>query len=55
MGHAGPSLSLVEILRVLYDSVLSFHCEQPYWPDRDRLILLEVNLVGFAREVQSWC
>ncbi|MNK88081.1 Ferredoxin fas2 [compost metagenome] len=39
MGHVGPSLSLVEILRVLYDSVLSFHCEQPDWPDRDRLIL----------------
>jgi len=39
MGHVGPSLSLVEILRVLYDSVLSFQCQRPDWPDRDRLIL----------------
>ncbi|CRM79506.1 Ferredoxin fas2 [Pseudomonas sp. 37 R 15] len=39
MGHVGPSLSLVEILRVLYDSVLSFDCARPDWPDRDRLIL----------------
>lgn len=38
-GHIGASLSLVEILRVLYDSYLSFNAPNPSWPERDRLIL----------------
>ncbi len=38
-GHIGPSLSLVEILRVLYDEYLNFRAEDPLWEDRDRLIL----------------
>lgn len=38
-GHVGPSLSLIEILRVLYDDYLRFRPHEPEWPDRDRLIL----------------
>jgi len=38
-GHVGSSMSLVEILRVLYDDVLKFDPVQPYWPERDRCIL----------------
>lgn len=38
-GHIGPALSLIEILRVLYDSFLRFDPANPLWPDRDRLIL----------------
>jgi transketolase len=38
-GHVGPALSLVEILRVLYDDVLSFRAAEPTWPARDRCIL----------------
>ncbi len=38
-GHVGSSLSLIEILRVLYDDVLRFRPTQPAWPERDRLIL----------------
>src|SRR5215475_7827421 len=38
-GHVGSSLSLVEILRVLYDDVLRFRPQEPRWPDRDRMIL----------------
>ena len=38
-GHIGASLSLVEILRVLYDSYLSFNSQDPNWSGRDRLIL----------------
>ncbi|MBU06107.1 MAG: transketolase [Dehalococcoidales bacterium] len=38
-GHIGPAASLVEILRVLYDSWLNFQPENPRWRDRDRLIL----------------
>lgn len=38
-GHVGPSLSLVEILRVLFDSVLRYDPARPRWPDRDRFIL----------------
>ena len=38
-GHIGSSLSLVEILRVLYDDVLRVRPGEPDWPDRDRCIL----------------
>jgi transketolase len=38
-GHLGPALSLVEILRVLYDDVMHIRPHEPRWPDRDRCIL----------------
>jgi transketolase len=38
-GHIGASLSLVEILRVLYDDVLRVRAHEPRWPERDRFIL----------------
>ena len=38
-GHIGASLSLVEILRVFYDSILNVRPADPHWADRDRLIL----------------
>lgn len=38
-GHIGSSMSLIEILRVLYDSFLCFDPKNPTAQDRDRLIL----------------
>jgi transketolase len=38
-GHVGSALSLVEIVRVLYDDVLRVRPEQPHWNGRDRFIL----------------
>jgi len=38
-GHLGSSMSVVEILRVLYDSFLRVRPTEPDWPDRDRFIL----------------
>ncbi len=38
-GHIGSSMSLIEILRVLYDDVLNYKAENPTWEKRDRLIL----------------
>jgi transketolase len=38
-GHLGSYLSLVEILRVLYDDILRFKSKRPGWPERDRFIL----------------
>jgi len=38
-GHVGSALSLVEILRVLYDDVLRYRPGEPKWPGRDRMIL----------------
>ncbi|MCB9554713.1 MAG: transketolase [Deltaproteobacteria bacterium] len=38
-GHLGAALSLVEILRALYDDVLRYRPDDPLWADRDRLIL----------------
>lgn len=38
-GHVGSTMSLIEILRVLYDDILTYDPEQPDWPERDRCIL----------------
>lgn len=38
-GHIGPALSLVEIIRVLYDDFLRFRAGDARWPGRDRFIL----------------
>lgn len=38
-GHIGPALSLIEIIRVLYDSFLKYDPRNPDWKDRDRFIL----------------
>jgi transketolase len=38
-GHVGSSMSLVEIMRVLYDDIVRFRPDQPTWPLRDRVIL----------------
>jgi transketolase len=38
-GHIGSSMSLVEIMRVLYDDVLRYRANDPKWAGRDRMIL----------------
>lgn len=38
-GHLGSSMSMIEILRVLYDSILSIDPKNPQSIDRDRFIL----------------
>lgn len=38
-GHLAPALSVVEIIRVLYDHILKYDPKRPDWPDRDRFIL----------------
>lgn len=38
-GHIGSSMSLIEIMRVLYDDVLRYRPSEPGWRDRDRMIL----------------
>lgn len=38
-GHIGSSMSLVEIMRVLYDDILRFRPHEPKWAGRDRMIL----------------
>lgn len=38
-GHIGSSLSLIEILRVLYDDILRYRPDDPAWLERDRCIL----------------
>lgn len=38
-GHVGSALSLIEILRVLYDHIVRHDPARPQWPDRDRVIL----------------
>lgn len=63
-GHLGAALSLVEILRVLYDDVLMFDPKNPEWSERDRFILskghgciaLYVLLAdkGFISESELW-
>ena len=38
-GHLPSALSLIEILRVLYDDVMRYDSERPKWDQRDRFIL----------------
>jgi len=38
-GHVGSALSILEIVRVLYDDVLNFDATNPFWDERDRFIL----------------
>ena len=38
-GHVGSSMSLIEIMRVLYDDILRYRPDEPKWRDRDRMIL----------------
>jgi len=38
-GHVPSALSIVEILRVLYDDILRVDPRRPVWDERDRLIL----------------
>lgn len=38
-GHLGSAFSLVEMLRVLYDDILTYDASNPRWPGRDRCIL----------------
>lgn len=37
--HLGPSLSIIEIMAVLYKSVMNIDCKNPTWEGRDRFIL----------------
>jgi len=63
-GHVGAALSLVEILRVLYDDVLRYDPQNPKWSQRDRCILskghgcLALYVVlqdkGFFLEKELW-
>lgn len=63
-GHVGAALSLVEILRVLYDDVLQFDPSDPKWPERDRCILSKghgclalyaiLGDKGFFPEAELW-
>ncbi len=38
-GHIGAALSVIEVLRVLYDDILRYNPSDPDCPDRDRFIL----------------
>jgi len=38
-GHIGSSMSLIEMIRVLYDDVLRYRADDPRWIGRDRFIL----------------
>ena len=38
-GHMGSAMSLIEILRVLYDDIIKYNPKKPKFTDRDRLIL----------------
>jgi len=63
-GHVGAALSLIEILRVLYDDILRYDPKNSRWPQRDRCILskghgcLALYVVlqdkGFFSEKELW-
>ena len=63
-GHPGGSLSIVEILQVLYGEFMHVDPAQPHWQDRDRLILSKghaapalyatLMMKGFFPEEELW-
>lgn len=63
-GHLGTSLSLVEMLRVLFDKVLRYDSKNPKWSERDRFILSKghgcitlyvlLSEKGFFPEEELW-
>ncbi len=38
-GHVGGSMSIIELLAVLYYEVMNVNPKDPHWEDRDRLVL----------------
>lgn len=38
-GHVGSTMSLIEVMRTLFDDILTFDASEPMLPTRDRLIL----------------
>ncbi len=38
-GHIGSATSFIEIVRVLYDDIMRYRPDEPFWPERDRFIL----------------
>lgn len=38
-GHIGSALSFIEIVRVLYDHIMRYRVDDPFWVERDRFIL----------------
>lgn len=44
-GHPGGSLSVIDILTVLYFSRMRYDAKQPLWEDRDRLVLSKGHCV----------
>ena len=38
VGHAGGSMSIADVLAVLYGKELAYKAEDPNWPDRDRIV-----------------
>lgn len=63
-GHIGAALSLIEILRVLFDDVMRYDPQRPDWRERDRFILskghgclalyLFLAEKGFFPEAELW-
>ncbi|MBR6221640.1 MAG: transketolase, partial [Clostridia bacterium] len=37
-GHIGGSLSVCDLLAVLYGKVMNYRVDDPQWPDRDKLV-----------------
>ena len=37
-GHIGGSLSICDLLAVLYGKVMRYRPDDPKWPDRDKLV-----------------
>ncbi|MBN1754863.1 transketolase [bacterium] len=54
-GHPGGSLSLAELLTVLYFRVLDHHPDDPLWPGRDRVILSKGHACPALYAVLTLC
>jgi len=53
-GHPGGSLSVIDVLAVLYDKHLRHDPKRPDWPGRDRLVLSKGHACPALYAVMAW-
>ncbi|MGQ9675930.1 MAG: transketolase [Chloroflexota bacterium] len=54
-GHIGGSMSVIDILVLLYGAVMRVNPAQPNWPDRDRLVLSKGHACAALCPVLASC
>ena len=52
-GHPGMPMGMADVATVLYAKFLKFDPKNPEWPDRDRFVLLAVQVHATKKNIQD--